>query len=73
LRSKAYGHKKDYYEKDHIHYPLDNKGVVDEWSALVQTMHEKHLNDMKIEKERKIQTQKEYWEELERTRLIKEA
>lgn len=36
-------------------------------------MHEKHLNDLKLEKERKIQTQKDYWDDLERTRLIKEA
>jgi hypothetical protein len=49
LKRGAYGVKKDYMEKvDHIRndfaprnpakvfYPIDNKGVVDEWDALVK-------------------------------------
>ena len=53
LRSKAYGHKKDYFEKPAIKYPQDNTGVVDEWRALVKTIESGHQKALNEEKERK--------------------
>jgi hypothetical protein len=62
LRSRTYGHKRDYFEKDQVHYPVDNQGVVDEWRALVKTIEDQTNKKIIEEKEVKKIQQKEYWD-----------
>ncbi|CDW84404.1 UNKNOWN [Stylonychia lemnae] len=72
LRAKTHGYKKDYYQKEDIHYPVDNRGVVDEWRALSKTMNDQYQDQLKREKEIKIQQQRQYSDELEAARLLRE-
>jgi len=40
LRVKTQGYKKDYFAKQEVHYPVDPRGVVDEWRALSKTLED---------------------------------
>jgi len=45
---------------------------VDEWRAMVQTVEQKRLRDLELEKDRKKRLQREYWEQLEQIRQIRQ-
>lgn len=58
LRVKTQGYKKDYYAKQAVHYPVDPRGVVDEWRALSKTLEDQVHEQVRREREQRIHQQR---------------